>query len=133
LPVGKVYFCPQPANLIAAVKGMRPLNYRLLGEKIKKMRLNKGLTQEALAEQTNLSAPYIGQIERGERKLSVETLVQIGNSLGASFDYLLQSDPRPKHDAALDELLAAFKGRTNSEIKMIIDVGKTILKHCKNK
>ncbi|HOV79738.1 MAG TPA: helix-turn-helix transcriptional regulator [Bacillota bacterium] len=112
---------------------MRPLNYRLLGEKIKKMRLNKGLTQEALAEQTNLSAPYIGQIERGERKLSVETLVQIGNSLGASFDYLLQSDPRPKHDAALDELLAAFKGRTNSEIKMIIDVGKTILKHCKNK
>lgn len=107
------------------------MNYRLLGEKIKKLRLNKGLTQEALAEKTNLTPPYIGQIERGERKLSVETLVQIGNTLGASFDYLLQNDARAKHDSALDELVAAFKGRTHSEINMIIDVGKAIFKHCK--
>lgn len=109
------------------------LNYRLLGDKIKNLRQNKGLTQEALAEKTNLTAPYIGQIERGERKLSVETLVQIGNALGASFDYLLQIDPRAKHDSVLDELAAAFKGRTYNEIKMIIDVGKTIFKHCKIK
>jgi len=107
------------------------VNYRLLGEKIKRLRRNKGLTQEALAEKTNLTPSYIGQIERGERKLSVETLVQIGNILGASFDYLLQSDPRAKYDSALDELAAAFRGRTQNEIKMIIEVGRTIFKHSK--
>lgn len=106
------------------------MNYSLLGEKIKKLRQNKGLTQEALAEKTSLTPSYIGQIERGERKLSVETLVQIGNTLGASFDYLLQSDSRTEYDSALDELAAAFRGRTHSEIKMIIEVSRSIFKHC---
>lgn len=54
------------------------MNYGLLGERIKKERLNRGLTQEVLAEKANISVSFLGQIERGERKLSLETLIKIG-------------------------------------------------------
>lgn len=118
-------------TFIVTVKGMRPMNYRLLGEKIKKERLNRGLTQEELAEKANLSVSFMGQIERGERKLSVDTLVKIGNSLGISFDYLLQSGQRLKHDTVIDELVYTLKGRTQNEIRMIIEVTRTIFKYCK--
>ena len=109
------------------------MNYRLLGEKIKKERLNRGLTQEELAEKANLSVSFLGQIERGERKLSVDTLVKIGNSLGTSFDYLLQSGHQVKQDARIDELVYTLRGRTQNEIIMVADVAKTIFKHCKIK
>lgn len=109
------------------------MDYRMLGEKIKKERLNRGLTQEDLAEKANLSVSFMGQIERGERKLSVDTLEKIGNTMGTSFDYLLQSNHRVEHDAGLDELLYTLRGRTQDEIRMVIDVAKTILKHCKTK
>ena len=109
------------------------MNYRLLGEKIKKERLNRGLTQEGLAEKANLSVSFLGQIERGERKLSVDTLVKIGNCLGTSFDYLLQSGYQVKQDAGIDELVYTLRGRTQNEILMVADVAKTILKHCKIK
>jgi transcriptional regulator with XRE-family HTH domain len=109
------------------------MNYRLLGEKIKKERINRGLTQEELAEKANLSVSFMGQIERGERKLSVDTLAKIGNTLGISFDYLLQSGQRLKHDSAIDELVYTLRGRTQNEIRMVIDVARTILKHCKIK
>jgi transcriptional regulator with XRE-family HTH domain len=107
------------------------MDYQLLGDKIKKERLNRGLTQEELAKKANLSVSFMGQIERGERKLSVDTLVKIGNSLGVSFDYLLQSGQRLKYDTALDELVYILKGRTQNEIRMVIDVTRTIFKHCK--
>ena len=109
------------------------MNYQMLGEKIKKERLNRGLTQEELAEKANLSVSFMGQIERGERKLSVDTLEKIGNTMGTSFDYLLQSSHKVKHDAGLDELLYTVRGRTQNEIRMVIDVAKTIFKHCKIK
>lgn len=109
------------------------MNYRSLGEKIKKERLNRGLTQEELAEKANLSVSFMGQIERGERKLSVDTLAKIGNTLGVSFDYLLQSGQDSKHDTAIDELVYTLRGRTQNEIRMVIDVARTIFKHCKNK
>lgn len=109
------------------------MNYHLLGEKIKKERLNRGLTQEELAEKANLSVSFMGQIERGERKLSVDTLAKIGNTLGVSFDYLLQSDQRLKHDTAIDELVYTLKGRTQNEIRMVIDIARIIFKHCKIK
>lgn len=107
--------------------------YRLLGERIRKERLNRGLTQELLAEKANVSVSFMGQIERGERKLSLETLIKIGNALGVSFDYLLQNNDRVNHDAVLDELVYTLNGRTQKEIRMIIDVAKTIFKHCKIK
>ena len=47
------------------------MDYIALGRRIKEERLKLNMTQERLVEEVNLSTSYIGQIERGERKLTL--------------------------------------------------------------
>ena len=66
------------------------MDYEKLGKNVRIKRKTKGLTQEQLAEQSGISLSFLGHIERGSRKASLETLVSIANALGVSPDYLLQ-------------------------------------------
>ena len=60
-----------------------------LGRRIRKQRSQRGWTQEALAERVNVSTSFVGHVERGTRKASLETLVAMANVLDVSLDYLL--------------------------------------------
>ncbi|MBR2757180.1 MAG: helix-turn-helix transcriptional regulator [Exiguobacterium sp.] len=55
-----------------------------VGQNIKRLRIKKGLTQEELAERTDLSKGYISQIERDLSSPSLETLFDLLNVLGSS-------------------------------------------------
>ncbi|MCT4781209.1 MULTISPECIES: helix-turn-helix domain-containing protein [Exiguobacterium] len=57
---------------------------RTIGNKIKNLRLQKGLTQEELGERTDLSKGYISQIEREISSPSIETLFSLLEVLGIS-------------------------------------------------
>ncbi len=105
------------------------MNYRLLGKRIKQERLNKRLTQEVLAEKANISVSFLGQIERGERKLSLETLIKLGEALGVSLDYLVK-DYTSKSDPELDELIYILRNQSQQEIRMLADVARIIFKYC---
>ena len=105
------------------------MDYGVIGERIKQERLDKRLTQEALAEKANISASFLGQIERGERKLSLATLIQIAKVLGASLDYLVNDIP-PSENPELDELIYLLRDHSRQEIRMITDISKTVLKYC---
>lgn len=60
-----------------------------IGKYLRKFRQEKGLSQEALAEKTNLSSNYIGMLERGKKVPSLETFVELANALDVSADMLL--------------------------------------------
>lgn len=62
----------------------------LLGENIKKHRLDNSLSQEQLAEMCSLHRTYIGSVERGERNISLENIVLISRALGTTPSILLQ-------------------------------------------
>lgn len=51
------------------------------GQKLKKIRENKNLTQEDLAGKANLSANYYAKIERGEINITFKTLQKIAVAL----------------------------------------------------
>lgn len=51
--------------------------YKNVGKKIRKYRLEKGLTQEKLAEILGVNQKYIGHVERFERKISNKILIKI--------------------------------------------------------
>lgn len=65
------------------------MNYQDFGERVRKKRQQRGWTQERLAKELGVSTSFVGHIERGSRKASLETLVQIVNALDVSMDYLL--------------------------------------------
>ncbi|NCB03525.1 MAG: XRE family transcriptional regulator [Spirochaetia bacterium] len=103
------------------------MNNAMLGRRIREERRKQDLTQEKLAEDVNVSSPYIGQIERGERSISLETLVNVSNRLGVTIDYLL-SDSLDNQNEYLRQLwVKLVKNRTEKEQAMIISVVKAIV------
>ena len=55
--------------------------YQILGETIRDERIKMGFSQESLAEKANLTRNYIGQIERAEKRIHLETLAKIAQAL----------------------------------------------------
>jgi transcriptional regulator with XRE-family HTH domain len=60
-----------------------------LGLAIKELRLELGLSQEALAFEAGIDRSYIGGIERGEHNLALINLIKIAQTLGITSSQLL--------------------------------------------
>ena len=78
-----------------------------LGNRIKMIRVAKGLTQEKLAERIGKSIGLIGQIERAEAMPSVDTLVDIICVLNVSADSVL-CDAIPNQEYVSTQILKAL-------------------------
>lgn len=105
------------------------MDYRFLGERIREERTKLGLTQEKLAESTGISDSYMGQIERGERSLSLDTLVNLTNRLGVTVNYLLSDSVKVTDEGLLKEWLCLMDGRASKEKRMALDVVKVMFAH----
>ena len=62
---------------------------KAFGEKIKNLRLQKGWSQKALAELSDLSVRSISQIERGEFDVRLSTLLALADAFGTQVSQLL--------------------------------------------
>jgi transcriptional regulator with XRE-family HTH domain len=60
------------------------------GDRIREIREAKKLTQDQLAEMSDISKGFLSDVENGKRNVSSEYLLRIANVLGASIDYLLR-------------------------------------------
>ena len=58
------------------------------GDRVRELRLSKGLSQEELAFRVNIHRTYIGGIERGERNPSLKNIAAIANALGVTLSEL---------------------------------------------
>ena len=67
-----------------------------LGEKIKRMRLQKGLTQEELADRCELTKGYISQLENNLNSPSIATLTDILAALGSSLSEFFRAETQEK-------------------------------------
>lgn len=65
------------------------MTYSEIGKNIQATRKAQKLSREALAEKAGLSANFIGNIERGEKAVSLESFIKIANALRVSADLLL--------------------------------------------
>jgi transcriptional regulator with XRE-family HTH domain len=54
---------------------------KMIGEAIRFHRKNADLTQEELAEKVDMNPKYIGEIERGEKIISIEALLRIAKAV----------------------------------------------------
>ena len=63
---------------------------RLLGDTIRTFRKQRGLTQRALAARVGLASTYVSAIERGQRNITIGTLLHIAAALEVPLSMLLQ-------------------------------------------
>ena len=64
----------------------------IVGERIRGIREGLNMNREKFSEMIDISNVFLGQLERGERSLSVKTLTKIVKFTGVSTDYLLLGD-----------------------------------------
>lgn len=57
---------------------------------LKSFRLEKGISQEKLADLCNLHRTYLGSVERGERNISIDNIEKIARALEVSPSLLLE-------------------------------------------
>lgn len=101
----------------------------LLGKRIREERLKLNLTQEKLAEDVDLTTAYIGQIERGERSLTLENLIAVANRLDVTVDYLLSDTVTAGTDPCVIQLSRLLDNKTQEEKAMAVDIIKTLFRH----
>ena len=63
---------------------------KVLGQRIRNYRTAKGLSQEKLAELSGCHPTYIGQIERGEKNATIESIEKISFALNVSLSKLFE-------------------------------------------
>ncbi len=72
-----------------AVLGSKSTLTRIIGNNVRKYRIEAGLTQEELAEMVGIGASFIARIECGQKIMSVPVLYRIAQVLQISSDMLL--------------------------------------------
>ena len=63
---------------------------KILGQRIRNYRTSLGLSQEKLAELSGCHHTYIGQIERGEKNATIESIEKIAAALDISLSKLFE-------------------------------------------
>ena len=63
---------------------------KIVGQNIRVLRKEKGLTQEKLAWSVDLTSDYVGNLERGQVNVSLDALGRIAKCLGVEPDALLK-------------------------------------------
>ena len=96
--------------------------FKGLGDRIKQQRKLAGLTQEKLAEMAGISLSFLGHIEHGTRKASIDTLVKLCNALKISPNILLQ-------DSLNDDLLGIEGNLSPSMRGLLREVTNTIVSY----
>lgn len=96
-----------------------------IGELVREYRLSKELTQQELAEKSDLSLPFINLIENNRRNLSVDTLLKILSAMNVDpSDFF-----RPLSETSDDNLqLLIEKIQLNNNRTEIIELFLNILK-----
>jgi transcriptional regulator with XRE-family HTH domain len=80
---------------------------RLIGERIRKLRKERGLSQEELGWKSDLHYTHIGSIERGEKNWSIDTLVKVAGGLNVTVNDLLALPSKPEDIKNLKKAIIA--------------------------
>jgi len=75
-----------------AVKHLRSF----LGQRLRALRKQRGLSQERLGERSGLSGKFIGEVERGEKSISLDSLYRVAVALKVPLRDLVDVREKPR-------------------------------------
>mgnify|MGYP000097888640 CR=1 FL=1 len=102
------------------------VDYCIIGSRLKQARIKAGLTQQELAEQTNLSVAFISRIERGSSHINLKRLNQICDLLDVTEGYVLNGASSDSSNYLDKEFAELLKNCSPEKQKLIYNIAKTI-------
>ena len=103
------------------------LDYSIIGERLKKARVAKKLTQEQLAEELDVSVAFLSRVERGNVKINLSRLSQICDILDISIGYILSGTGSNSKNYLTEDFSNLLKNCPPKKIKLIYDIAKVII------
>lgn len=100
------------------------MNYYEIGQRIRKVRKARGLSQDALAEKVGISTTHMSHIETGNTKLSLAVFVELATALDVRADELIFDSTAADRTASIEEILLVLEGCTPQQVRIIEDLVK---------
>jgi transcriptional regulator with XRE-family HTH domain len=104
---------------------MQELDYAKVGARIRQIRKAKGWSQDELAKKCGISMNFMGHIERGTRKMSLDTFARICAGLEANADALLWGVVQ-ESQAMIQDLWKQPKKADSDSYSMYIQIMKSV-------
>ncbi|MBP1175553.1 helix-turn-helix transcriptional regulator [Paenibacillus jamilae] len=103
---------------------------KLVGARIRVLRKEKGLSQEALGEKGGFHFTYIGQIERGEKNVSLINVAKIAKALEVNliqlFSYVSEDPKIEESDEDIIEIITMLKKSSPEKVRLARNVIREI-------
>ncbi len=97
---------------------------KLIGQRLRQARRRQSLSQEKTAERAGLHPTYIGQLERGEKNATLESILRVSRALGVPLSELfanIDDQPAVKRPAdTLYDMVQALPLREQERICAIV-------------
>ena len=103
---------------------------KAIGQRIRNYRTQRGLSQERLAELSGCHPTYIGQLERGEKNATLESVEKVAAALNISLSRLFENLGKPDTSErnipleCYELLLAKMPAEQEQIIKILIEMDK---------
>jgi repressor LexA len=81
--------------MVFCERGCSMMRREILGERVRRLRMARGLSQTELAAQVAIPLPNLNRIERGRQSIYVERLADLAQVLETTADYLLGLTDEP--------------------------------------
>ena len=94
----------------------------LLGERVRALRSEHGLTRRALAAASGVSERYLAQLEAGEGNISVLLLRKVARAMGVTVESLVREEVAPQKPIALLGLRGAGKSALGQKLAQALEI-----------
>src|SRR5438094_8758142 len=104
---------------------------KFLGQRVRALRKQRGLSHERLADRAGLSGKFIGEVERGEKSISIDSLYRVSVALEVPLRQLTDVRPGkravvPSEDA--EKIFALVSGRhRTTDVRRAYEVLRAML------
>lgn len=105
---------------------MKELDFALIGQRIKEVRIEKKLTQEYIAKVTDVNVSHISNIETNKVKVSLTLLIGICNALDVTLDYLLENEYHNPTSVTEKELLNTIRDMSTDKQATLLRIAKVL-------
>lgn len=96
--------------------------YQNIGQRISQLRKLRGITQERLAEELDVTIKHVSAVERGVSSLSLEKMIEISKILDCTLDYLILGEDYSNLSNKLPtSILNILNSKDNDEISLLLD------------
>lgn len=104
------------------------VDQKLLGNRIKSLRVQKGLSQDKLGELSGLNGKYLGEVERGTSNISIMNLSKLADVLEVPFLSLLTINHEMNREELAKELHQLIDTADDAQLKIIYRVIEAVVR-----